>query len=315
MTRRPPLAVMVLVLVGSVLFMVFLIASCGAPGSGLLPPPSSTSSTSTVPTTPSVDRSLIALEAFPGQTTTTVPLDVGRATIRGGVVGPEGGVGGAVVRVERLVGDVVQRRDVLTDDAGGYVLAGVPGGRYRVRAFLVPRLTTMEPDVFFLEDGGDKQVDLRTEAFEGLAATGATNPAQPIVGQGVNLAIRVAQRSVDGDGIGREVPVPGVEVRLRSSGFLELDSTPPPTAGPDDDEGSTTTSSTTTTTVPPRVTDADGVIVFQLFCDRVGTTTASAVVVTGESEETFSIEVPACAPVPTTTVPPDAGDASTTTAP
>ncbi|WP_436795712.1 hypothetical protein [Actinospongicola halichondriae] len=306
MSRRRSLVVVWLVL-------GFVVAGCGAPDSGLLPPPSSTSSTSTVPVTQPIDQSLVALETFPGQTTSTVPLDVGRSTIRGSVAGPDGGAAGAVVRVERLVGDVVQRRDVVADEGGGYVLSGVPGGRYRVRAFLAPRLTMLDPEVFFLEDGGDKQLDLRTEVFEGLAVTGATNPAQPIVGQGVNLAIRVAQRSVDGDGIGREVPVPGVEVRLRSSGFAELDrasaSTTTTSADPD-------SSTTTTTVVTSRVTDTNGVIVFSLACERVGPTTATAVVVSGDAEETFSIEVPACAPVPTTTTAaPETGDASTTTEP
>lgn len=294
-----------------------LLAACGAPDSGLLPPPSSTSSTSAAPTTVPVDRSLIALDPLPGEVTTTVPLESGRSTIRGRVLAPEGDAAGALVRVDRLVGDAVQRRNVPAGPGGEFVLPNVPGGRYRVRAFLAPRLAMMNSEIFFLEDGGTKEIDLRTELFEGLTAKGSTNPAAPIVGQGVNLAIRVAQRSVDGEGVGREVPLPGIPVRVSTSGFVVLDQEPEPEpdpdADPDDPDAAPAEPSTAT-----RVTDANGVIVFQFACDRVGPTTATATVGSGETEEVFTIEVPPCSPVPTTTTAPPAAEESgdsTTTAP
>lgn len=303
------------------------LVACGAPDSGLLPPPSSTSSTSAPASTTSIDYSQIALDAFPGQPTTSAPISVGNATIRGAVSGPEGAVAGGTVRIERIVGDVVQRTDVGTDDAGGFILSGVPGGRYRVRAFQAPRLTMMDVEVFFLEDGSDRELRLDTEVYEGLAVRGSTTPANPIVGQGVNLAVRIAQRTVDGDGVGREAPMAGVAVRVRTSGWVVLD-----------EQRATTT--TTTTTVDPdddtdededddgapsgggatRVTDADGVIVFQFACDRVGSTTATAIIGSGDDEQSFPLEVPPCAPVPTTTTttaPADDqdDDATTTTEP
>ncbi len=295
-----------------------LLAACGAPASGLLPPPSSTSSTSTAPTTLPVDRSLVGLEALPGQVTSSIPLESGRSTIRGRVLAPEGDAAGALVRVDRLVGDAVQRRDVPTGPGGEFVLANVPGGRYRVRAFLAPRLAMMNSEIFFLEDGGTKEIDLRTEVFDGLTAKGATNPAAPIVGQGVNLAIRVAQRSVDGEGVGREVPLAGVPVRISTSGFAVLDREPDPDPEPDPDDPDA--EPVEEPAAAARVTDANGVIVFQFACDRVGSTTATAVVGSGDTEQTFSIEVPPCSPVPTTTTtaPPaedESGDATTTTVP
>ena len=299
------------------------IASCGAPDSGLLPPPSSTSSTSTTPTTAPIDFSQIALEAFPGQPTTSAPISVGNATIRGAVSGPDGAVVGGTVRIERLVADVVQRTDVPTDEAGGFILAGVPGGRYRVRAFQSPRLTMTEAEIFFLEDGGDKELRLNTSLFEGIAVRGSTTPANPIVGQGVNLAVRVAQRTVDGDGIGREAPMAGVAVRLRTSGWVVLDeqraTTTTTTSEPDDDEADDEDDEPAAGAGDAaRVTDADGVIVFRFACDRVGSTTATAIVVQGDEEESFPLEVPPCAPVPTTTTttaPAEGGDATTTTEP
>lgn len=304
---------------------VFL-GACGAPDSGLLPPPSSTSSTSTVPVTQPVDRSLIRLEAFPGATTTTLPIEVGKSTLRGTVLGPEGAVPGAVVRLQRLVGDAVQSRDVAADAAGTFVVANVPGGRYRIRAFLAPRLAMTQPEIFFLTDGDERTVDLRTEVYEGVAVKASTTPGSPIVGQGVNIAVRVANRTVEPDGIGREVPIAGVGVRLRTSGLTSLDAEPSPEPDdPDGDDDDTDTDDETPSSggssAWSRVTDGNGVIVFQFRCDQVGATTATAVVtVDEEEEETFSLDVPPCSPVPTTTTttaPPEGSDpdASTTTEP
>lgn len=300
-----------------------VLVACGAPDSGLLPPPSSTSSTSTTPTTAPVDYSQVALEAFPGQPTTSVPISAGNATIRGAVSGPDGAVVGGTVRIERLVGDVVQRSDVATNDTGGFILAGVPGGRYRVRAFQAPRLSMTDAEIFFLADGDDREVRLDTEVFEGLVVRGSTTPAAPIVGQGVNLAVRVAQRTVDGEGIVRETPTSGVPVRLRTSGWVVLDDQPATTTtttDPDadpDDEDEDDEDDEPEGGGGARVTDADGVIVFQFACDRVGPTTATAIVGSGETEETISLEVPPCAPVPTTTTaaPEDDDGATTTTEP
>lgn len=326
MTARVRSTRVLLLLAGLVL------VACGAPDSGLLPPPSSTASTSTSPTTAPVDYSEIALDAFPGQPTTTAPISAGNATIRGAVSGPEGGVVGGTVRIERLVADVVQRTDVPTNETGGFILSGVPGGRYRVRAFQAPTLAMTDVEIFFLEDGADKEIRLNIEAFEGTSVRASTTPANPIVGQGVNLAVRVAQRTVDGDGIGREAPLAGVAVRLRTSGWVVLD----------EQQATTTTTSTTTTTDPDdddddndeseeddddpapvggsaRVTDGDGVIVFQFACDRVGSTTATAIIGSGDDEQTFPLEVPPCSPVPTTTTtttaPPVEDDTTTTTTP
>lgn len=246
----------------------------GGPEARLLPPPSSTSSTDPSPTTVAPDFSQIVLPAFPGETTTTAPISEGRSTIRGVVVGPEGGVPGAVVRIERLVGGVVQSRELATDENSGFIVQGVPGGRYRVRAYQAPLLTMIEPEIFYLEDGGDRELRLNTETFEGMTVRASTTPAAPIVGQAVSLAVRVAQRTVDPDGVGREVPAPNVPVRVRAPGWTETDD-------------------------PVGITDADGVVVFQFSCDEVTNVTASATI--GEEQETVPFDVPPCAPVPTTT--------------
>jgi hypothetical protein len=308
-----------LVVAATTLALVAL--ACTEPRSDLLPPPSSTSSTESTTTTTSPDYSRVPLERLPGETTTTAFLASGRAAVRGTVLGPDGPVAGAVVRIDRLVGDAVQRREVTSDEGGGFAVEGVPGGRYRVRAFLAPRLTLMEPEVFFLPDGEGRDIELPLGAFEGIQVRASTNPSTPTVGRGVNLAVRVTQQAVDGEGVVRPAPLPGIRVRVRASGWTEL--------GP--------------TTV---TTDGAGVAVFEFRCARAGPVRASAVVgetaagptaeegdegdESGDGEQaptttaadpafevqTVQLDVPDCSPGPTTTAAAGSdedGDESTTT--
>ncbi len=314
--RRRDRAGRTLAIAAAVLALVAV--ACTAPQPNLLPPPSSTSSTEPTTTTTLPDYSRIALEPLPGETTTSAFLEFGRAAVRGTVQGPDGPVAGAVVRVDRLVGDAVQRREVTTDGGGQFAVEGVPGGRYRVRAFLPPRLTLTEPAIFFLPDGEGRDVQLPLSPFDEIRVSASTNPTAPIVGQGVNLAVRVTQQTVDGEGVVRQAPLPGIRVRIRSSGWTELG----PAVG---------------------TTDGAGVAVFAFRCEQVGSVTASAVVGedaapqpdddadeqgddgvvedttapagSGFEVQTVSLDVPACAPQPTTTTTTTApeGEAETTT--
>lgn len=273
---------MVLAAAAVVVVLAVAFVACDGPEARLLPPPSSTSSTDSTSPATEPDYSRVALAPVPGQTTTTAPRTTGSSTVRGVVVGPDGAVPGATVRIDRLVGDAVQRTDLATDGNGGFIATGLPGGRFRVRAFVPPELAMVDAEVFYLPDGGDRELRLTVEAHTGYAVAAATTPARPILGDGVNLAVRVARRAVDADGVVQEVATPNVPVRVRSTGWTELE-----------DE-------------PVGITDADGVVVFEYRCDRVSSVTASAVV--GEEQELVSLEVPPCAPLPTTTTVDDGDD-------
>jgi hypothetical protein len=167
---------------------------------------------STTPTS-LVDYSTVVLAAVPGATTSTI-LDRGRASIVGTVTGPDGPVAGATVRVERLVADEVRRTDVPAGGDGRYALRNVPGGRYRVRAFLPPSYAQLESQLFFMPDGEEHRLDLRLERFEGLTVLAAIAPDPPRAGDAANLVVQVQTREVDGDGFVRAVPMSGVGVQL-----------------------------------------------------------------------------------------------------
>lgn len=298
-----------IVLVGavSILLLAALVDVAQRPEARTLPPPSSTSSTEPTVATTAPDYSRIALEPVPGETTTTAPMTEGSSTVRGSVVGPDGPVPGAVVRAERLVGDAVQRVDVRTAEDGTYTIDRIPGGRFRVRAFLPPTLAMESAEVFFLEDGTERDLRLVVQAFSGLSVRASTAPTAPFVGQDVNLAVRVAEFTVDDDGVARQVPRPDVAVRVTSSGWARADDRSDdddggltnPFEDDDDDDGGGGSSDDVETT------GADGVALFEFHCDRATNVTATAFV--GPDEQPFPLDPPPCRPQPTTT--------TTTTAP
>src|SRR5581483_3629048 len=106
--------------------------------------------------------------------------------------------------------------DVAAGTDGRYDVAGIAGGRYRVRAFLPPLYAQTEPAIFFLADGEQRTVDLTVQAFSGLAVTSAIAPDPPQLREPSSLVVRVARQTVDGDGIVRDQPIANAVVALTS---------------------------------------------------------------------------------------------------
>jgi len=275
--RRPARVVGALLAVLAVIAV--LSTTFARPDDRSLPPPSSTSSTQPEPTTTTVDRSRLVLRPVPGETTTSL-AETGRARLRGVVVGPDGPVPQAIVRIERLVGELVQVRDVRAGPDGTFAAEGIPGGRVRVRAFLPPSLTMTQPEIFFLAERDDEELRLNVTRHEGPDVRASTAPTAPRAGDLVNLLVWVAERVVDEDGVARTVAVPGVPVDIQFSGWTSVESRP--------------------------VTDADGVALFTFRCERSSPVTATAFIGVAPDVRTYPLEVPGCAdrPVTTTTTTP-----------
>lgn len=290
-------------------------------------------------TTVVVDRSGIALAAVPGQTTSTI-VEHGTASLTGTVQGPDGLVVGATVRIERLVAGREVRTDVLTGADGHFLLGGVPGGRYRVRAFLAPSMAQVTPEVRFLPDGKEHTFDLVMEQQSGLVVRSDVAPRPPLLDHAVNLVATVTNRTVGADGVVRSTPVVGVTVELVGVGrwVLRDDAGSSPN-GPSSTSSSTTSvtvgqSSTTSTTArgrsvsPSARTDASGRVRYELRCDaagapglalRVPVTVTSPPDASGApgtqqvTTETVDLDLPACINPATTTT--SAPSSTSTTAP
>lgn len=244
----------------------------------------------TRPSTPTsvVDRSSIALAGVPGETTTTI-VERGTAVITGEVRGPGGTVPGATVRIERLVAGREVRTDVVTGPDGRYVLGGVPGGRYRLRAFSAPSLVQLDPDIRFLADGEEHVLDLRVEQQGGLVVRADVAPDTPIVGEAVNLVAMVGTRTVSRDGVVTTAPVAGATVELDGLGRWVLRSPRPPTSTtttrPLPGRTTTTTSPTARSTTATARTDGSGLARFELVCAAPGS-------------PRLSLRIPAAPPAP-----------------
>jgi len=292
-----------------------------------------TPTTEAEPSTSAVDRSGILLAGVEGETTSTL-VERGTARIGGSVSGPGGLVPGATVRIERLVSGREVRTDVLTGADGRFVLEGIPGGRYRVRAYLPPSLVQLEPQVRFLEDGAEHTFDLVVEAQGGVSVLADAAPDAPQLDGPVNVVAVVLTRTVDADGILRSVPVAGTTVELGGLGRWNLRSQRAPPSGGSGGLTSTTLRPTTTTTSRPPSslsarTDGDGRVRFELRCDAPGDPglhlqvpvqaasppspdPASPTPAPTVTMQRFDLELPACVdPASTTTAP----ESTTTAAP
>lgn len=226
----------------------------------------------------------VKLPSVDGSTTLPPPITTGTAHLSGTANAPDGFVPGATVRVERVLdrGDI-QRLDVVTGADGRWDLPNIPGGRYRVRAFLAPALAQTDAQVFFLTDGEQRSLDLGLERFDTFAIGAGVAPDPPQLNQPVNLAIQVSVRQVDVDGVVHSTPTPGFTVSLAATGSWSL-------RGP-----------------AQAVTDGSGQATFELLCRAAGPNEVQ--VVTRGADPTKApqqqtVPVPECIdPAATTTVP------------
>ncbi|MGH9165928.1 MAG: hypothetical protein ACRDZW_10510, partial [Acidimicrobiales bacterium] len=173
---------------------------------------------------------------------------------------------------------------VATD--GTWSLAGVTGGRYRVRAWRAPDLAQVEPTLVFVGAQDKAPVVSKLERFAGPFPAPSVAPNPPVVGESAGLVVQVTQRSVDEGGVVRAIPIPGARVELTGAIFWQVRS------------------------ANPTVTDASGRARWELACRSPGAQPLSAVVNGGES---FPLALPACAdPTPVVPVPLPGQPATTT---
>ena len=209
----------------------------------------------------------VALPGVPG-TTTTAPAAIGpgRVTIVGRVDGPDGPIANARVRLERITDAGVAAIEVPTAADGTWNAANVLGGRYRIRAWQAPAFGMLRAQVVFIESPGERPLVLRLDRFEGTRIDAVVAPA-PVVGELVNLKVRVATRRVDDRGYVRYVPSFGVTATLTGPGAWNVRSP------------------------NPQFTDPEGSVVWELECLQAGPQPLSVFLDGGESD---SLDLPPC---------------------
>lgn len=182
----------------------------------LIPPPPATSSTVPEPAAP--DYSAVALDPVPGQQPPeTVEVLGGEAALSGVVLGPDGPVPGATVLLERLVGDMVGRLEVTTDEAGSWrtppptgpppARQGIIGGRYRVRAWRTPDFALTTPQILFLDGKENRDLTLEVLQVSDTSVSLSSYPDPPLVGSVVSFSVQALIASVDSEGVVHSMPV------------------------------------------------------------------------------------------------------------
>ena len=201
-----------------VLLALAAVACSGDDPYAPLPEPDAVEPVDDTTTTVPLDLDAVQLPAARGTTTTTVAIGPGEITIVGRVEGPDGPVAGAIVRLERLVGDAVASVQVPTAADGTWNVEKVLGGRYRIRAWQQPSLAMARAQLLFIEAGEQAPVELRLDRYEGRRVDAVVAPDPPLVSEPANLKVRVADRAVDDGGTIRTTPTPSVSVQLTGSG-------------------------------------------------------------------------------------------------
>lgn len=229
------------------------------PGAGGVGP------TSTVPVT----TSSTAAPQPRTVTTLSAALGPGGARLVGVVVGPEGPVPGATVRVERFLGDVGTLATVMTDATGQWSLGEINGGRYRVRAWRPPDLAALEATVFFLAATETKNIGLTMARHGTDDIEVKITPDPPVAGQPATLQVTLSGGTVDAEGVLRAVARPNVSVQLAPGPGLVVES---PSAV---------------------VTDPGGNAAFSVRCTQAGAQPAASAVIAGVSR---GLPLPVCAP-------------------
>ena len=149
------------------------------------------------------------------RTTTTQPVEIlsGNARISGTVLGPQGPVVGAIVRVERLVGSEVATMDVAAP-TGSYSLVGIRGGRYRVRAWKTPDLVQLEPAVFFLTADENRTVDLSLTRVSEVSVQTTVEPDPPPPAEPFAITVFLYAGVVSDQGVVQANPRAGQQVQI-----------------------------------------------------------------------------------------------------
>lgn len=196
---------------------VFVFKGCDTASVPLLRPPPGVTLPAAAATSAPADLTGVQLAGVEGTTTPGSVRASGTAHLTGSVNGPQGPVPGAIVRVEHLADDNPAPVDLASGPDGRWDLPGIAGGRYRVRSFLAPSLAQTQPEVFFLLDGEERNLDLTLESFATLSLAAAIAPDPPQLNQPLTLVVRVARKTVDAGGVVQSQPIVNASVVLSNT--------------------------------------------------------------------------------------------------
>ena len=200
----------------------------------------------------------------------------GESRLSGVVVGPDGPIPFATIRLERHTSEGTIGVDVTSDGVGRWTARQLQGGRYRVRAWRPGEATMAGSEVLFLEAKEWATLDLELDEVDPTPTLSYTDRGKIYQGLSGTIAISVTTRTVDDEGISVIAGLPGAIVTVSPSSGVVI--------GP-----------------VVAVTDGDGVARFTVRCLGLGR--PFVIASHGELQQSFGL--PECVPIPPPPPPPD----------
>lgn len=202
-------------------------------------------------------------------------------------IGAPGPIAGATVGIERITSEGIGELLVQTNADGEWAVDRLPGGKYRVRAWIPGLLTSAGSEVRYVEDEEKSEFATTILGVDQTPTIEFVHGGAIYEGHGGAVAIAMTSRSIDEHGIVVTAPIAGSLVSIQA------------------------TPEVTVASSPTQLTDGDGLAFFTLNCTGAvsgGTITATA----GLVSETFSL--PGCQPIPVPEPPePEPADPATVT--
>ncbi len=194
-----------------------------------------------------------------------------------------------VVRLERHTTNGVGVLDLAVDDQGRWGADDLPGGRYRLRAWIPGAATSGTSEVFFLAEGEVSTHRIELSGVDAAPRLELADGGPMFVGLESRVGVVASRRWIDDDGLVVTGPMAGASVILSVSGPLMVESS------------------------ETAITDSRGLAQFRVRCSEPGPTSGTAVmgVVTVSGPFPTCQSVPEPAPSPEAPVDgglPDPGD-------
>lgn len=175
----------------------------------------------------------VALDTSKEDQANSVRIYGGNSLVTGKIIGPDGPVSGAIVRLERTTLEGSMTEDVRTDSSGSYRFKGILGGRYSIRSWLPGKYTSGEPDLFFLDGVSDDDKDVKNSkpvfkkdiTIRGVSSSPSidySTGGSIYAGSSGVVAVTVTKESVSTDGIVIVSPASGTQVQVGVSGLYSL---------------------------------------------------------------------------------------------
>lgn len=229
-----------------------------------------------IPAAPDTRRSPLPAVSRPEPVLDELPPEIemkdGKTRLFGTVLGPDGPIGGAIVGIERHTTEGIGSLNVSTNAEGRWTAGGLPGGRFRVRAWLPGLMTTGGSEVRYVPDEEKAEFAFSMWGIDPTPRMEFVDGGPIYAGLPGSVAVVLSQQAIDENGIVVTTPVVG--------GLITIEVTP----------------EVTVASSPIQLTGLDGAARFTLNCTG---SQSGGTLIARSGELSAAFPLPGCRPLPT----------------